>query len=35
MLRQPPKVWTAANVIVVATLMIVVGGGALFRKRSA
>ena len=31
LLREPPKVRTAASVIVVATLMIVVGGGALFR----
>lgn len=30
-LREPPKVRTAASVIVVATLVIVVGGGILFR----
>jgi len=30
-LREPPKVRTAASVIVVATLVIVVGGGVLFR----
>ena len=30
-LREPPSVRTAASVIVTATLVIVVGGGALFR----
>jgi voltage-gated potassium channel Kch len=30
-LREPPRVRTAASVIVAATLVIVVGGGALFR----
>ena len=30
-LREPPKIRTAASVIVVATLVIVLGGGALFR----
>ena len=30
-LREPPKVQTAASVIVVATLVVVVAGGVLFR----
>jgi voltage-gated potassium channel len=30
-LREPPRMRTAASVIVTATLVIVVGGGALFR----
>ena len=30
-LREPPKLRTAASVIVTATLLIVVGGGVLFR----
>ena len=30
-LREPPKLRTAASVIVTATLVVVVGGGALFR----